>query len=98
VSKKALAKARNWGAHHTVLADDDPVANVMEITRGAGGRVVFDFVGERGAEAQGIAMTSNAGSYYVIGSGGQLTVPTIDIAKAASSATSQARTTTFRNS
>ncbi|MDQ3887002.1 MAG: NAD(P)-dependent alcohol dehydrogenase [Actinomycetota bacterium] len=78
-SAEALEKARVLGAHHTVLAEGDHIAEVMDITRGAGGRVVFDFVGEHGTEAEGVAMTSDAGSYYVIGYGGHLNVPTIDI-------------------
>jgi NAD+-dependent secondary alcohol dehydrogenase Adh1 len=78
-SADALAKARALGVHHTVLAESDHVAEIMEITHGTGGRVVFDFVGEHGTEAEGIAMTSDAGSYYVIGYGGHVDVPTIDI-------------------
>jgi NAD+-dependent secondary alcohol dehydrogenase Adh1 len=40
---------------------------------------VLDFVAEQGAEADGWAMTREAGSYYVIGYGGTLHVPTLDI-------------------
>ena len=40
---------------------------------------MFDFVAEQGAENEGFAMTRAAGSYYVIGYGGELTVPTLDI-------------------
>jgi len=40
---------------------------------------VFDFVGEHGTEAEGVSMTREAGSYYVIGYGGSVDVPTIDI-------------------
>lgn len=41
--------------------------------------MVLDFVGESGTEAEGVAMTRDAGSYFVIGYGGALSVPTIDI-------------------
>lgn len=40
---------------------------------------MFDFVGEKGVEAEGVAMTRRAGSYFVIGYGGHVDVPTIDI-------------------
>ena len=51
----------------------------MDLTGGLGGHVVFDFVGEHGTEAAGVAMTREAGSYYVIGYGGHVDVPTIDL-------------------
>jgi NAD+-dependent secondary alcohol dehydrogenase Adh1 len=41
--------------------------------------VVLDFVAEQGAEMDGWNMTRPAGSYYVIGYGGQLEIPTLDI-------------------
>ena len=41
--------------------------------------VVLDFVGEQGAEAAGLAMTRRAGSYFVIGYGGSVNIPTIDL-------------------
>ncbi|MEV0718616.1 zinc-binding dehydrogenase, partial [Asanoa sp. NPDC050611] len=41
--------------------------------------VVLDFVAEQGAEQDGFAMTAPAGSYFVIGYGGTLQIPTLDI-------------------
>ena len=41
--------------------------------------MVFDFVAEEGAENEGFAMTRPSGSYYVIGYGGTLVVPTLDV-------------------
>jgi NAD+-dependent secondary alcohol dehydrogenase Adh1 len=41
--------------------------------------VVLDFVAEQGAEHDGFEMTRRAGSYYVIGYGGQVQIPTLDI-------------------
>ena len=78
-SPDALAKANALGAHHTVLSGDSHLAEVAALTQGKGAHVVFDFVGEHGTEADGIAMTREAGSYYVIGYGGSVDVPTIDI-------------------
>lgn len=46
---------------------------------GGGAHVVLDFVGERGAEHDGVAMTRAAGSYSVVGYGGTLEVPTMQM-------------------
>lgn len=78
-SPDALAKAAALGAHHTILADGSHLDAVSELTGGKGAHVVFDFVGEHGTEAEGVSMTREAGSYYVIGYGGSVDVPTIDI-------------------
>ena len=75
----ALKLAEQLGAHHTVVADGSQVAAVQELTGGAGADVVLDFVAEQGAEHDGFAMTARAGSYYVIGYGGTVTIPTLDI-------------------
>jgi NAD+-dependent secondary alcohol dehydrogenase Adh1 len=74
----ALKLAEQLGAAHTVVADGNHVAAVQELTKG-GANVVFDFVAEQGAENEGWAMTRRAGSYYVIGYGGELHIPTLDV-------------------
>jgi NAD+-dependent secondary alcohol dehydrogenase Adh1 len=76
---EALKLAGQLGAAHTVVADGGQVAAVAELTGGAGADVVLDFVAEQGAEQDGFAMTGRAGSYYVIGYGGTVQVPTLDI-------------------
>ncbi len=78
-SPEALALTKNWGADHTVLADGKEVPNVLDITNGQGAEAIIDFVGEGGAIEAGVGMLRRAGSYYVIGYGGRLNVPTIDI-------------------
>jgi NAD+-dependent secondary alcohol dehydrogenase Adh1 len=75
----ALKLAEALGADATVVADGRQVAAVQELTDGAGADVVLDFVAEQGAENDGFAMTRPGGSYFVIGYGGTLTVPTLDI-------------------
>jgi NAD+-dependent secondary alcohol dehydrogenase Adh1 len=62
-----------------VLSDGGQVAAVRELTGGAGAEVVLDFVAEQGAEHDGFEMTRRAGSYYVIGYGGTIAIPTLDI-------------------
>jgi NAD+-dependent secondary alcohol dehydrogenase Adh1 len=62
-----------------VVADGSQVQAVADLTGGRGAHVVFDFVAEQGAEMDGWNMTRDAGSYYVIGYGGELRIPTLDI-------------------
>jgi NAD+-dependent secondary alcohol dehydrogenase Adh1 len=78
-NRAALDLADGYGAAHTVLADGKHVDAVLDLTGGAGAHVVLDFVGEKGTEAEGVAMLRRAGSYFVIGYGGHIDIPTIDI-------------------
>ena len=78
-SDAALALARDCGAHHSVKADGGEVDSVMALTGGLGAEAVIDFVGEGDAVAKGLAMTRNAGTYYVVGYGGRIELPTIDM-------------------
>jgi NAD+-dependent secondary alcohol dehydrogenase Adh1 len=78
-NEEALALTRNWGADETVLVDGRHVDRVLELTDGHGAEVVLDFVGERGAERDSWTMTRRAGSHYVIGYGGTIEVPAIDM-------------------
>jgi len=76
---EALKLAEQLGADQTVVADGKQVQTVLELTGGLGANVVLDFVAEQGAEQDGFAMTAPAGSYFVIGYGGQVQIPTLDI-------------------
>ena len=75
----ALKLASDLGAQHTVVGDGSHVDAVKDLTGGAGAHVVLDFVAEQGAEMDGWNMTAPGGSYFVIGYGGQLEIPTLDI-------------------
>jgi NAD+-dependent secondary alcohol dehydrogenase Adh1 len=75
----ALKLASELGAQHTVVADGSHVAAVQDLTGGKGANVVLDFVAEQGAEMDGWNMTGRAGSYYVIGYGGTLEIPTLAV-------------------
>ena len=79
VNDEALALAKEWGADHTVRVDGDQVAHVMELTGGRGAEVVIDFVGESGAEQWGVDLLRRHGSFFVVGYGGALQVPTMRI-------------------
>jgi NAD+-dependent secondary alcohol dehydrogenase Adh1 len=76
---EALKLAGQLGADQTVVADGKHVDAVKDLTGGKGAHVVLDFVAEQGAEMDGWNMTAPAGSYFVIGYGGTLTIPTLDI-------------------
>ncbi len=69
-NEKARALATELGADE-VVADGDGLTDSAQ--------VVLDFVGEQGAEKAGLAMTKRAGSYFVIGYGGTIDIPTIDL-------------------
>jgi NAD+-dependent secondary alcohol dehydrogenase Adh1 len=75
----ALKLAEQLGAHETIVADGNQVEAVKDLTGGNGAEVVLDFVAEEGAEMDGWNMTAPAGSYFVIGYGGTLHIPTLDI-------------------
>jgi NAD+-dependent secondary alcohol dehydrogenase Adh1 len=76
---EALKLAEQLGAKHTVVADGGQVDGVKDLTGGKGAHVVLDFVAEQGAEMDGWNMTREAGSYFVIGYGGTVHIPTLDI-------------------
>jgi NAD+-dependent secondary alcohol dehydrogenase Adh1 len=78
-SDLALSLAEELGAKHLVRGGDDVVREVLQFTRGKGAEAVLDFVGEGGSIDQGLAMTRNAGSYYIIGYGGTIQIPAIDV-------------------
>ncbi len=78
-SEAALDLAGDLGADHTVRVDGEQVAAVREITEGLGAEAVIDFVGENGSAEDGVGMLRQAGSYYLVGYGGMLSVPIINI-------------------
>jgi NAD+-dependent secondary alcohol dehydrogenase Adh1 len=78
-SEGALALAGELGADHTVRVDGTQVETVAELTDGLGAEAIIDFVGEKGAIEDGIAMVRDGGFYYVIGYGENIDIPTIDV-------------------
>ena len=79
-SEKALALAKELGADHTVKVDGTShVDTVQELTDGMGAEAIIDFVGEKGAIEDGVAMVQDGGFYYVIGYGENIDIPTIDV-------------------
>ena len=60
-------------------ASNKTVQEVLDLTRGLGAQVVIDFVAEGSTMDEGLAMTRKGGYYFVVGYGGTLKVPTIDL-------------------
>jgi NAD+-dependent secondary alcohol dehydrogenase Adh1 len=78
-NEAALALAKELGAHETVKGGEGAVQQILDLTGGKGADVVFDYVGEAGAEKDAWQMTKPSGSHYVIGYGGNVDVETIDL-------------------
>jgi NAD+-dependent secondary alcohol dehydrogenase Adh1 len=79
-NEKALELARELGADHTVKVEGSShVDTVRELTDGRGAEAIIDFVGEKGAVEDGVAMIQDGGFYYVIGYGQNIDIPTIDV-------------------
>lgn len=78
-SDLALSLAEELGADYRVKADEHVVQHVLDLTGGKGAQAVLDFVGEGPSIDQGLAMTRNAGYYFIIGYGGTIRVPAIDM-------------------
>ena len=76
---EALELAADCGAHHVVLAGDRQADAVAELTGGAGAEAVIDFVGEGDAVAASLAMVRAKGTYFIVGYGGELRVPTFNL-------------------
>jgi len=79
LSDAALALSKKIGAHHTVKADVGWVDEVLALTGGHGAEAVIDFVGEGDAIEKGLAATRSDGYYYIVGYGGKIEVPAIDM-------------------
>ncbi len=78
ISDEALGLARALGADHSVKGRDSAVAAVRELS-GGGTQVVIDFVGDGDAPRQAIEMLRRGGTYFMVGYGGNLSIPTSTI-------------------
>ena len=77
-SEEALKLALSCGADHAVIADGDQAQQVRDLT-GSGADAVFDFVGEDPTIGDSVAMLRPGGTYYLVGYGGTVTLPTIQL-------------------
>ncbi|MEM8855413.1 MAG: NAD(P)-dependent alcohol dehydrogenase, partial [Pseudomonadota bacterium] len=70
--------AKELGADHVFDGGPDVIEQVKEAT-GGGAQVVIDFVGELGVENIAWPMTRRGGQTFVVGYGGEVQVPTLDL-------------------
>lgn len=77
-SEDALKLALDCGADHVVTVNGEQAQQVRDIT-GSGADAVFDFVGEDNTIADSVAMLRGGGAYYLVGYGGTVTLPTLQL-------------------
>jgi NAD+-dependent secondary alcohol dehydrogenase Adh1 len=77
-SEDALKLALDCGADHVIAADGQQAQQVRDLT-GAGADTVFDFVGEDNTIGDSVAMLCSGGTYYLVGYGGTVTLPTLPL-------------------
>ena len=77
-SEEALNLAMTWGADHEVRTDGQQAQQVRDLT-GLGADAVFDFVGEDSTISDCVAMLRPGGTYYLVGYGGTVTLPTLPL-------------------
>jgi NAD+-dependent secondary alcohol dehydrogenase Adh1 len=80
IRQEAIDLADDLGvADHLILVEGDPVEEVRDLTNGTGATLVVDFVAEGPTPRQALEMLRMGGSYLVVGYGGEIQVPTIDV-------------------
>jgi NAD+-dependent secondary alcohol dehydrogenase Adh1 len=77
-SEEALKLASDCGADHLVHAGGQQAQQVRDLT-GSGADAVFDFVGEDSTISDSVAMLHPGGTYYLVGYGGTVTLPTMQL-------------------
>jgi NAD+-dependent secondary alcohol dehydrogenase Adh1 len=77
-SEEALKLAVTWGADHQVRAGGQQAQQVRDLT-GVGADAVFDFVGEDSTISDSVAMLRPGGTYYLVGYGGTVTLPSLQL-------------------
>jgi NAD+-dependent secondary alcohol dehydrogenase Adh1 len=77
-SEEALKLASDCGADHLIHADGQQAQRVRDLT-GSGADAVFDFVGEDSTISDSVAMLRPGGTYYLVGYGGTVTLPTVPL-------------------
>jgi NAD+-dependent secondary alcohol dehydrogenase Adh1 len=77
-SEDALKLALDCGADHAVTAAGQQAQQVRDLS-GSGADAVFDFVGEDATIGKSVAMLRPGGTYYLVGYGGTVTLPTMPL-------------------
>jgi NAD+-dependent secondary alcohol dehydrogenase Adh1 len=77
-SEDALKLALKCGADYVVTSDGQQGQQVRGLT-GPGADAVFDFVGEDNTIGDSVGMLRPGGTYYLVGYGGTVTLPTMQL-------------------
>lgn len=78
-NKERLAMALELGATHAVEANDRAISQVRDLTAQRGVDFIIDFVGTDQTHADSLQMLRKGGTYYVVGYGGTVKVPSLNI-------------------
>ncbi|HUL27514.1 MAG TPA: NAD(P)-dependent alcohol dehydrogenase [Streptosporangiaceae bacterium] len=77
-SEDARKLALDCGADHVIAADGQQAQQVRDLT-GLGADAVFDFVGEDSTIGDSVGMLRPGGTYYLVGYGGTVTFPSMNL-------------------
>jgi NAD+-dependent secondary alcohol dehydrogenase Adh1 len=77
-SEDAQKLAQHCGADHVITADGRQGEQVRDLTS-SGADAVFDFVGEDATISDSVAMLRPGGTYYLVGYGGTVTIPAMQL-------------------
>lgn len=74
-----LEMSLDLGATHAVRADHSSISQVRRLTGEKGADIIIDFVGTDQTHADSMKMLRKGGHYFVVGYGGTVNVPSLDI-------------------
>ncbi|BCJ86898.1 NAD(P)-dependent alcohol dehydrogenase [Effusibacillus dendaii] len=78
-NKDRLNMALDLGAVHAVEANDRAVSQVLSLTAEQGADIIIDFVGTDQTHAESLQMLRKGGTYFVVGYGGTVKVPSLNL-------------------
>ena len=78
-SEAARDLASELGATHVLDGNPDTIVEQVQELTGGGAHAVIDFVGELGAEQLCWQMLRQGGTHYMVGYGGEIQVPTVNL-------------------
>ncbi|QQK76486.1 NAD(P)-dependent alcohol dehydrogenase [Salicibibacter cibarius] len=79
-NEERLNMALEYGADHGVVAKDGMIEEVLNLSNNGNGiDLIIDLVGEDDTHANSMKMLKKGGSYFVVGYGGVLHVPSLDV-------------------
>jgi NAD+-dependent secondary alcohol dehydrogenase Adh1 len=79
IDKGRLDMSLELGATHAVEANGNTISEVRRLTNEVGADIIIDFVGSDQTHADSLQMLRKGGHYFVVGYGGKVNVPSIDI-------------------